>query len=250
MKIVKRIIIFILIFLFIAVSILIVNGFLMYKEAIDIKSLDDRIADSFVGRDLASISEARIGLVPGNNDYYLRLWFEVDVNNIGFGLSREMAKKSGKVFFPYNKGGAYRKWYGNRDYVVNWKNDGYEMQTKKHPSGKRIWAHNFNLDYIFKKHIAWSDLTSGELSFREFEDGFIFDSSSDAAFVQEKYFYYVLAFLNSKIAIDISKILNPTIHFKPGDYLNMPFHTSWINDNGELAELAKNNIELCRDDWN
>ena len=105
------------------------------------------VARSFEKGSLREISEARIGLVPGNNEYYLRLWHEVNVNDIGFNMKRDTAKNSFLKWFPYNKGGAYRKWYGNRDYIVNWYNDGYEMQTKKHPSGNRIWAHNFNLDY-------------------------------------------------------------------------------------------------------
>lgn len=211
--------------------------------------ISESITNSFAGRDLDTIAEARIGLVPGNNDHYLRLWYEVEYEKIGFSMSRESAKNSKCRYFPYNKGGAYRKWYGNCDYVVNWENDGYEMQNTMHPSGKRIWAHNFNLDYIFKKHIAWSDLTSGELSFREFGDGFLFDSSSDAAFVKEEYFYYVLAFLNSKLAIEITKVLNPTIHFKPGDFLNMPFHTAWVKDCIQVENMAKENVELSKIDW-
>ena len=100
----------------------------------------------FKNSKLSSISNSRIGLATGNNSKYLRLWFEVDFNKIGFGMTRTSAQQSGLKWFPYDKGGDYRKWYGNRTYVVDWQNDGFEMQNTMHPDGKRIWAHNFNLD--------------------------------------------------------------------------------------------------------
>ncbi|POO87265.1 hypothetical protein C1H57_25480, partial [Clostridium sp. 2-1] len=111
----------------------------------------------------------------------------------------------------------------NREYVVNWQDDGLELQTKRSPDGKRIWAHNFNLDYVLKKHIGWSDVTSGNISFRAYEDGVIFDSASNAAFTSEKNYYPLLGYLNSIIVKELSVAINPTIHFKPGDFYCLPY---------------------------
>ena len=195
---------------------------------------------------VSSYAEARIGLATGRNDYYLRFWYELEFCNIGFNFSRKMAKESQYKWFPYNKGGSFRKWYGNRDYVINWLNDGYELQNTMHPDGHRVWAHNFNLDYIFKKNIAWSDINTGMMSFRVFEDGFLFDSSGTAAFVQDDEYYFMLGYLNTKIVNDLSKILNPTIHFTPGDFASLPYIKT---DNLDILEKVQANIEICRTDW-
>jgi alpha-beta hydrolase superfamily lysophospholipase len=96
--------------------------------------------------------------------------------------SREAAIASGAKWFPYNKGGEKRKWFGNDEFVVNWADDGEQLQTRKHPSGDRIWAHNFNLDFIFRPSISWSDITTKGLSARLFPDGFIFDATGLSAF--------------------------------------------------------------------
>ncbi|MCR4716213.1 MAG: BREX-1 system adenine-specific DNA-methyltransferase PglX, partial [Lachnospiraceae bacterium] len=96
------------------------------------------VAEAFKDKNLGDVSEPRMGLTTGQNEKYLRLWFEVANKDIGYNYNRESAKQSGLKWFPYDKAGDYRKWYGNREYVVNWYNDGYEMQTTKHPSGDRI----------------------------------------------------------------------------------------------------------------
>ena len=167
---------------------------------------------------------ARIGLVPGNNDYYLRKWYEISYPEIAFSCSRESAKLSKKKWFPYNKAGDFRKWYGNLDYVINWYDDGHELQTKLAPDGKRIWAHNFNLNFIFMQHIGWNDITNGTVSYRIYKPGFLFDSSSNAAFISDKtQLLQILGYLNSNIVKTASPVLNPTIHFKPGDMLSLPY---------------------------
>ena len=190
---------------------------------------------------------ARIGLVPGNNDYYLKKWYEVYYEGIGFDYSREQAVKSGKKWFPYNKAGGYRKWYGNLEYVVNWADDGHEMQTKLSPDGKRIWAHNFNLDYIFKEHIGWNDITSSTVSYRHYVKGFLFDSASNAAFcLDSEQTVQLLGYLNSKIVKMVSPVLNPTLHFKPGDMLSLPYISS---DSKLIKEKVNSCISLSKLDW-
>lgn len=121
-----------------------------------------------------------------------------------------------------------------------------------HPDGKRIWAHNFNIDKIFQKHIGWSDIISGEggLSFRYFESGFLFDGSANAIFENNDYnqedFITILAYSNSCIPEYIRPLLNPTIHFKPGNYLNLPYKHC---NNNAINSLANQNISISKQDW-
>ena len=208
--------------------------------------VSEKLIKAFENRNLSNICETRCGLATGRNDLFLRLWYEIDFRKIGFGLSRNEAKESAFKWFPYDKAGGFRKWYGNRDYVLDWFNDGYELQNTMHPDGKRIWAHNFNLDKIFLPHIGWSDVinSDSELSFRYFERGFNFDGSANAAFAKPQYEKLLLGFANSKIVAQVRNILNPTIHFKPGNFLDLPFHIIPIND-----DLIDENIDISKQDW-
>lgn len=208
--------------------------------------VSEKISNAFAKKKMSDISEARMGLTTGQNDKYLRLWTEVNINKIGFGHNRDSAQKSGLKWFPYNKAGEFRKWYGNRDYVVNWMNDGYELQTILYPDGSRVWAHNFNLDYNFKEHITWNDITTGMISFRYFEDGFLFDAAAAVAFVDRNEKYKILGYLNSNFVNSLTKLLNPTIHFKLGDYGNLPYN-DW--NEPAISETSKQNIDLCKKDW-
>lgn len=195
---------------------------------------------------IASKVDLRMGLTTGRNDYYLRYWFEPNFCNVGIGYEREQARESGLKWFPYDKGGEYRKWYGNRDYVVNWLNDGYEMQNTLHPSGNRIWAHNFNLEYNFRKHISWNDIVTKHISFRAFEDGFLFDSSAATAFINDVDYYKILGYLNCSIVDYLASVLNPTLHFKLGDFEKLPFIDA-VED--EIEVMVKECISICKAEW-
>ena len=208
--------------------------------------IKESVLEAFGRGNLSSISEPRMGLTTGRNEKYLRLWHEVSITNIGFGMNRQLAKQSKIRWFPYDKGGEFRKWYGNRNYVVDWLDDGYEMQNTMHPDGNRIWAHNFNLEYNFKEHISWNDIVTGALSFRFFEKGFLFDSSAATVFVPEQYVFALIGYLNTAFVNHIAKLLNPTIHFKLGDYSKLPFE-QW--DYEYIGKIAKDNISLVKEEW-
>lgn len=212
-----------------------------------------KMIDAFINRDLSLMCETRCGMATGRNEYYLRIWYEVSIDNIFFHCKSEQESSCSKQkWYPYDKAGEYRKWYGNRDFLVNWYNNGHELLTTMHPDGKRIWAHNFNIDKIFQKHIGWSDIISGEggLSFRYFESGFLFDGSANAIFENNDYnqedFITILAYSNSCIPEYIRPLLNPTIHFKPGNYLNLPYKHC---NNNAINSLANQNISISKQDW-
>ena len=198
---------------------------------------------------LGNFGDARMGLATGNNAQYLRLWHEVNHHQIGFNFNNRMsAKDSNLKWFPYSKGGEYRKWFGNNEYIVNWYNDGFELQNKLHPSGNRIWAHNFNLDHIFKDSLTWSDITSGHLSVRFNDSGFLFDGSGTSAFFTSiDHKIKALGFLNTKFANSFSKILNPTMHFQTGDFRNMPFDPDLISSHS--VRVINSLINIAQLDW-
>ena len=203
--------------------------------------------------DAASALEPREGLATGNNDKHVRFWFEIDDSHCGRGFDRESALESGLKWFPYNKGGPLRKWYGNDLYVVNWKSDGLELQTIKHPTSDRIWAHNFNLEYIFKESISWSDITSKGLSARYFPKGYLFDATGLSAFSKTKgevvAIQLALAVCNSSIGDYYSKLLNPTMHFKSGDFSKLPV-PSLSSDSDLVINLVNSAIKIAEKDWN
>lgn len=215
--------------------------------------VSNNLLSSFGVRELDSICQTRCGLATGRNDRFLRLWHEPAISSIGFGMSRQDTAKSTTRWYPYDKAGEYRKWYGNRDYVLDWYKDGNELQTTMHPDGKRIWAHNFNLDKIFLPHIGWSDIVSGngKLSFRFYEKGFNFDGSANAIFCEEEDLQLILSFANSKLVSEVRTILNPTIHFKPGNFLQLPFRkcnipTSKVN---ECISISKQDWDAHETSW-
>ncbi|WP_311319022.1 BREX-1 system adenine-specific DNA-methyltransferase PglX, partial [Levilactobacillus brevis] len=124
------------------------------------------IRDFETGRPLSKFVDPRQGLATADNNRFLRQWFEVAYSSIKFDArSIEESISSRKKWFPYNKGGTYRKWYGNYDYVVNWKNDGYEIKHFTFPNGKQRSVVR-NPDYYFREAITWSDITSGSFAAR------------------------------------------------------------------------------------
>jgi hypothetical protein len=211
--------------------------------------VSNNIINAFSKTEISIICETRCGLATGNNSHYVRVWFEVNFNEISFNNSRKSALISRKRWFPYNSAGGFRKWYGLTYDVIDWFNDGHEMQTTLDPTGKRIWAHNFNLDKIFQPHLGWSDISSQGNSFRYYPKGFLF--TSNAAFLNNKGYYSLLmAYANSKVVQSLIGLLNPTLHFTPGNLESMPFNLSLFNSILDKVEgLTNNNISLSKLDW-
>jgi type II restriction/modification system DNA methylase subunit YeeA len=211
-----------------------------------------QIFDAFIEfSPVSDFLEPREGLTTGNNDKHVRFWFEVSNQKIGYNCSRETARNSNVKWFPYNKGGELRKWFGNDLYIINWLNDGYELQTTKHPTSDRIWAHNFNLDFIFKRCISWSDITSKGLSVRYFPDGYLIDNTGLSAYEKQKInnaFSITLSLGNSNVGDYFSKLINPTMHFKSGDFARLPLCLG--KNEEELTSLSERAVEIAQIDWN
>ena len=199
---------------------------------------------------LVEIATPRLGMATGNNDRFLRFWYEVHNNRIGLHFSdREEALESKKKWFPYNKGGDFRRWYGNNEYLVDWEKDGYLLQTTRHPSG-RIWAHNFNLEYIFRESLTWTTTSSSYFAIRYSPKGHLFDNKGSSIFSESTNTRRILGVLSSSLCQYFMKALNSSVEFQPGNVASMPM---MLTKDQELIErevgLVENCIVLSRKDW-
>ena len=210
--------------------------------------VSDRVRAVFdLSPSLSSIAETRKGMVTGSNENYVRSWYEINTSTFGpTGHSRESAKKSGLKWFPYNKGGGFRKWYGNKLDVVNWQDDGVLLQSAKHPKENRVWATNFNLDYIFKPNINWGAVTSSEFSARYSSGGELFDAGGSAAFTKDYSLQLLIAYLNSYVASYCLKTINPTLNFQAGNISNLPITSA---NNNLVQAYTLRLIDLSKADW-
>lgn len=187
-------------------------------------------------------------MITGNNDLFIRLWHEIDYMKMAvLCKNRNEAQASRAKWFPYNKGGDYRKWFGNAEYVVNWEDDGYSMRNLKNKDGK-IPAHAFNLEYIFDENITWSSLSSYKFSARYTDYGFLYDASGSFADVRHEYINYVLSFLCSTVTAYYLSAMNPTLNFQKGNIAALPF---CIEEGKKklIDNATKKCIDLSKNDW-
>ncbi len=191
---------------------------------------------------LKKIAEPKVGLQTAKNDVFLRLWFECNYNKIGLGCRKLSDTEEGiHKWLPYNKGGSFRRWYGNREYVIDWLFNGRAI--RQNPG-----AVIRNPQFYLKPCITWSDITSAAFSGRYCEGGFLFDVKGSSGFPQMKKLYYVLGFLNSKISQKCIKILNPTISTQVGDMARIPVYFD-ENKKSEIDASVKKCIDCSRNDW-
>ena len=206
--------------------------------------LSDALVNDFRrGTPLGEIAFPRQGLATSNNDKYLRLWFEVANDNLNTkAVSTSDAKKSGKRWYPHCKGGGYRKWYGNRDYVIDWKDDGKLLRN----DNKAVIR---NPDYYFLDGFSYSDVSTGDYALRYYGNGFIFDSTGPMIFLSgNNHMDYdnakLLALMNTSVVNKILTFLCPTIHYTQSAVAKIP-----LFEISTPCETALKNVELSRDDW-
>lgn len=210
------------------------------------------ISDFEKGTPMNQIVDPRQGLATADNKRFIRQWFEIQGNRINFhSTSTQDARLSGYKWFPFNKGGAYRKWYGNYDYVVNYENDGAEMKAnvlKKYPYLKTPDFVIKNSSFYFREAITWSDITSGSFAARLRRLGSIHDVTGMSAFGNNEATLKIIAgILNSKVSDHIFKILNPTIHLQIGNFQVFPIIKSAHSD--RIISLVSQSIDLTKEDW-
>lgn len=197
------------------------------------------------GKNIGEIAFPKTGMTTGDNNRFLRMWFEININNAKFDVnSAKEAQRSGKKWFPYCKGGGFRRWYGYNEYLVNWFNDGYEIKNNIKSNGLKA-ASVRSENMYFKPLITWSAVTSGLFSCRYCFGGALFDSGGSSISVPQNA-YYLLSLLNGKIGQYILDISNATINYQPGDIAGIPV----IFDQVEQVELnVQLNIQISKTDW-
>lgn len=190
---------------------------------------------------LGKIADAKQGVATADNNRFLRLWNEVSINKVSFHThSHEEAAIAREKWFPYNKGGDFRKWYGNNEFVVNWEHDGAELKQFK---GSVLR----NPSYYFKECFSWSLISSSVAAFRYKPAGQIFDVAGMSCFASEKQLNYLLALCNTKVVMKILEVIAPTINYQCGDIANIPVIQDGCT-NG-ICEVAQENISISKTDW-
>ncbi|WP_195525145.1 BREX-1 system adenine-specific DNA-methyltransferase PglX [Lacticaseibacillus rhamnosus] len=192
------------------------------------------------GKAFGKLADVKKGSFTGNNNRFLRLWPEVSIRKTFWhALNSEHALKSGKKWFPYNKGGSYRKWYGNINYLINWETNGKELRSFS-KFGLR------NPQYLFREGFTWSSLSSGDVSFRYSPNGFHFDSKGPMIFNAP---LSSLGFLNSAVAKLFLQMLSPTLDYNPGAIKSIP--TKDLSSKSDLVDnmLVKGCISLSKSDY-
>lgn len=218
--------------------------------------VSEAFSDIFGFSTVADYGFAGIGMRTGDNNLFLRLWYEISKNNMAIAChNKEEQVAVNKRWIPYNKGGDFRKWYGNNEYVVNWFNDGEEIKEntrKVYPSlGDNLGWKISNESFYYLPGVTWSGVTSSKNSFRAYGSGFIFDSGANGFFPTDTTKINVFtAYLNSCVSQYVLNIINPTINTGAGTVKKIPII---LSDNPEIPpkieQLADDNVSISITDW-
>ena len=206
--------------------------------------VSDKVREIFEkNKKLGEVGEAKVGLQTGDNNRFLRLWNEVNCNKIGYNMANSQeALESKKKWFPFNKGGEFRKWYGNQEYLVNWENDGYEIKNFYDEKGK-LRSRPQNTEYYFKESVTCSAISSSQNSIRYCPSGNIFDVNLRVYFLETDKNLKLLSILNSKIFHKFGEILSPTLALNANDLDRIPII---FNDD---IKLVQQNIDISKEEW-
>ena len=199
---------------------------------------------------VVSVADFKQGLTTTDNNKYVRFWQEVSINNIGFGMhNRVEAQNSHHKWFPFNKGGSYRKWYGNLDLIVNFQDDGYEIKEdvkRKYPylNGNTDFVVK-NQQYYFRNGYTWSALSGGNISFRYFPKGIICADKGQGLFCNGN-LNYIGALVNSKVAQSFLNIVSPTLDYNAGYVSKIPYVD---NPHDDITSRVNGSIGISKSDW-
>lgn len=200
--------------------------------------ISQKVQEAYSKSLLSDFALFKRGIGTGNNNRFLRYWFEV-------GQNRTVKESSNAMWYKYNKGGSYRKWYGNRDYVVDWENDGEGIKNNYSEDGK-LSSRPQNLQFNFRKNISYSSLTSGDLSFRTYIDHINDQAGNYFIINDDSHYNTILAFLNSPLANYFKNIKNTTLNITADDLLNVPIV---CGQDDKIDDIVNNNILISKLDW-
>lgn len=202
----------------------------------------DAVHEAFrLGHPLESIGHPRVGIQTGENARFLRLWWEVDNRKSKFDCtSTEDCIHSQAIWFPYNKGGEYRKWYGNNDYVIDWLNDGERIIGNAEIDGRKVM--NLPRAIKFRPSVTWSKISSGSIAFRYKPHGHLFDVAGTSIFASGDDLAYLQGAANSSAILAIASMLSPTLNFEVGQIATYPV----LNASAESENKVKMLVNYCR----
>lgn len=213
--------------------------------------LSEKILSSFLhGETLKVKGDTRQGMATSDNNRFLRLWFEVADNKIGLNCeSSDEALSIHKKWYPYNKGGEFRKWFGNVEYVINYENDGFEVKAYAASLYKTPTRTIKSMSEYFKHCLSWSKISSGSIAFRYYPKGFVFDVAGCCIFYKDSStMFYDFGFINSKVAKAILAAISPTLNYEAGHIASLPVIR--ISETGLVTSLTKENVKLSMNEWN
>ena len=214
------------------------------KDCAILYNLSNSLYDVYQnGTPLYDIAPTKQGLATSDNDRFLREWYEVDYAKIGFGCKRAEEYK----WYPCNKGGSYRKWYGNFNKIINWENDGFEIKEYAKKLYKSFTRTIKNIPLYFKPGITWNSLAK-ELGCRIVPNGFIFETKGSMMFPEEKNILYILGLTNSKIINIVARVISPTLDFHEGPVGKLPIILD-ENAREKVEKHVKDNIDIAKEDW-
>ena len=207
-------------------------------------AIDDTLMDAFANFPrLDNTNKPCEGLKSGENDLFLRYWFEVDIDSIGANASSfDEFKSIGKRWLPHQKGGEYKRWYGNNEYVIDWNNDGYAI--KNHPKSTVS-----NLNYQLKECATWTYLSTSFFGVRYSPKGFIFGNMGPMVVGPDP--VILTAYLCSQVGAILIQSINPTLSFSVGNVASLPYPEEGIKNNAELIrKIAQECIDISMSNWN
>lgn len=212
--------------------------------------LSDTAFSNFDNPTLGEFTKPRQGMATSDNDRFLRLWYEVNNTRIYIGAkTSEDAVASGAKWFPYNKGGGFRKWYGNNDYLINWENDGFEVKTLAKRLYRCVTRTIKNIQFYFRPGVTWSTLASGSFNARYSGAGFLFDTKGSTCFFDDdRKIPYFTSFLNSVVANEYLNVLAPTLDYNAGSVAKLPVKYD-ESRTSEIIPLFDGCVRLSRMDW-
>lgn len=192
---------------------------------------------------LDECAEVKKGLSTGKNELFLRLWWEVEEEKTSLNNSELSLKQDKKPkWFPYNKGGEFRKWYGNDDYLINWEDNGRDL--KLFPGSILR-----NQNYYFQPSVTWSDVSSGCIAFRVKEGSGLHDGAGASFFASPETRNLLLGIMNSSCVKEVSKVLSPTLHFEIGQVSSYPVRFGSSDEQAEYGRMVEDNVIFSKEDW-
>lgn len=201
-----------------------------------------------------SYAQTKVGLQTSNNERFIRMWPEVNFDTIRFGIQNTEATllDDGK-WYPHNKGGEYRKWFGNNLFVVDWYHDGFNIKKEKQENLERglIEKKNskcWNSEYYFKECLTWSRIGFSNFGVRYSPEGSVFDTAGTALFADEGILKYILALLNTQIVYEMLQIINPTLNYQTGDISKVPLVLDEMRKD-EVISLVDECLSLAESEW-